>query len=170
MTTLPAIHLRTGLPPWMMFPSIRSLNSFFDGGDISLNPWPNGTMVKPMSSRFCTRRKHSGQQERIFLQRPPWKQPSRRPGDSLPCGQPLRNDIVQYVICVGTTRRGVCSQVCKQADHRSDPMALQGVPPQDFIVRGHLESSRKIQPVPARFVFLLCSDCADGKRYKYCSV
>ena len=31
------------------------------------------------------------------------------------------------MICVGTTRRGVRSQVCKQADHRSDPMALQKI-------------------------------------------
>ena len=26
--------------------------------------------------------------------------------DGLPCGKPLRSDIVQYVICVGTTRKG----------------------------------------------------------------
>ena len=30
----------------------------------------------------------------------------------------------------------------------------------------HLASSRKLQPAPTGFVFLLCSDCADGKRYK----
>ena len=86
--------------------------------------------------------------------------PDRRPGRA-----PLRNDIVQYVICVGTTRkasvpRSVSGRItdrtlrhCKRLLDPHRPASYSAL----FLhsVPDHLESSRKIQPVPARFVFLL---------------
>lgn len=49
---LSTIQVSTGCPPWASLPSNASFISSLDGGDISLKPCPNGTTVKPASSRF----------------------------------------------------------------------------------------------------------------------
>ena len=49
---LSTIQASTGCPPWANLPSNAYFNSSLDGGDISLKPCPNGTTVKPASSRF----------------------------------------------------------------------------------------------------------------------
>ena len=54
MKMLSIIHRSIVWPPWASFPSSTSFISFLVGGDISLMPYPKGTAVKSMLSRFCT--------------------------------------------------------------------------------------------------------------------